>query len=133
MTMKVLAGAAVALLMMSGAAIAQTETTPAAGASESRCGAVPTAPTAPDAATVSASDMQAAVAEYETWRTAVETNLQCRLAEANELRAAADARATEYNAALNTARETGAAFQAATAAYNERAPRQRQVSRGVSR
>lgn len=62
--------------------------------------------------------MREAVAAYDAWRTSVQSNLDCRRAEALELRALADARTAEFNAASTAARDASTAFQAAVDAYN---------------
>lgn len=108
-----------------GPAFAQTETQPPYTPPPSRCEATPATPVAPDGATATAEAMASAVADYETWRQTMLANLACRHSEATELRAAADARTAEYNTANSLARETGAAFQAATEVYNARRPNRR--------
>lgn len=116
---------ALAAIVISGAAMAQTGPAPATptqapSAPPSRCGEVPVGPAAPDPVTATAEQIQTAVASYDAWRAAVQPNMDCRRAEALELRAAADARAAEYNAANAAAQATGAAFQTAIDAYNAR-------------
>jgi hypothetical protein len=122
--MRILASAAAAATFMFAAASAQT-TTPAPAAAPSavpasRCGEVPAAPTAPDGATASQREIQTAIAAYDAWRAQITPNLECRRAEALEMRAIADARTNEFNAANAAARDAGAAFQAASEAYNAR-------------
>ena len=131
MRLRALLGATCAVMMVTAASAQTPETSAAAAAPTppSRCGPVPEAPAAPDGSTAEASAIQAALAEYESWRVLVEANLACRHQEATEARALADARALEFNAANATARETSAAFQTAADAYNERHPRQRRVGR----
>lgn len=127
--MKVLLGAVSAMLIMAGAAVAQTtpETpaTPAVVAPPSRCPAVATAPTPPDGATATAEQIQTATAAYETWRLATVENLACRRQEALELQAAVQARVQEFNAANQAAAAAGAAMQAQVEAYNARGGRRR--------
>ena len=125
--MKVLLGGVVATLLFVGAAVARQTTAPAAPivVPPSRCAAPPEAPSPPDPATASAASMQIAIANYDTWRGAMQAVLDCRHAEATEFRAAADARTTEYNAANAMAHSTSSAWTAAGEAYTARHPARR--------
>ena len=118
--MRLLACATAAAASLMTIAVTDAQTPGAAAPSPSRCGAVPQAPSAPDGTTATAAQIEAAIAQYDSWRVQVAPILDCRRAEALELRAAADARANEFNAANAIARDTGAAFQAAAAAFAAR-------------
>jgi hypothetical protein len=134
--MKVLIGAASALLLTAVSALAQTPTPPAVAATTpapppppSRCGAAPEPPTVPDVATATPESMQSALAGYETWRIATQANIDCRRAEALEARAIVDARVAEFNSANSQAHDTGVAFQAAADAFAAAHPQRRRLSR----
>jgi hypothetical protein len=116
---------ALAMTMMAGAAMAQTQTAPAVSVAPSRCGPTAAAPTVLDGASASESDFRASLEAYEAWRLAMETHLECRRLEVEEMQAALGARVAEYNTTLGSAREAGAAFQAANEAFNARGNRRR--------
>ncbi len=109
-TMKLFATFVILTALGAGAAFAQD--TPAPTVPPSTCPAIVQAPAAPDGATASQQDMQAAVARYETWRAQAETTMQCRAAEVNALNAQTRARRAEYDAALADNQARAAAFQA---------------------
>lgn len=98
---------------------------PAGRRAPSACAAFVQSPAAPDGATVTRAQMEAAVAAFEAWRVREQTTLDCRRAEADALNAQATARANEYRAAQadNTAR--AAAFQAQIAIFQARPERSR--------
>lgn len=116
--MKVLIGAAVAALLFAGSAVAQTTTAPTLA--PSRCGEAPVAPQLPDGAHATSAQMTAGNAAYDTWAHAMQANVQCRRAEAEELRAQADARTNEYNGFAGALNQTVANWQAEVAEYNAR-------------
>lgn len=116
--MKVLIGAAVAALLFAGTAAAQTATAPTLA--PSRCGEVPAAPTLPDGAHATSAQMATGNTTYDTWAHAMQANVQCRRTEAEELRAQADARTSEYNGYAAQLNQTVANWQAEVAEYNAR-------------
>ncbi len=124
--MKVVLGAAAAVVLMCGAAFAQTEgaaTAPAATLPASRCETLPPGPPAPDPAAVNANAMREAIAAFEAWQDVAEPILACRRAEAVELDATARQRTAEYNAATAQVRATQGEWQTATDAFNARRSR----------
>lgn len=122
--MKLFMGVAVAAMLLATPVLAQTagETTatPPAPVPPSSCGAPPPAPTLPDGATASRSDMDAANTTYTTWAEAYRQVVVCRHAEAQALRAQADARAQEHNAAVEAFNATTTAWEADVTEYNAR-------------
>lgn len=129
--MKIAFAAALAALTLTtaGAAFAQAPTAPAATAPApavpaSRCPGFPAEPTLPDGATARNSrTMQEGDAAYQTWGQAMQTVLECRRAEAEELRIQAlthEARVTEYNAGASRLNAVGQAWIAEAAEYNAR-------------
>lgn len=96
--------------LSAGAAFAQDA--PAPAIAPSTCPAIVPAPSPPDGATASRSDMETAVAGYEAWRTQAEATMQCRAAEVNALNAQSRARRAEYDAAFADNQARAAAFQA---------------------
>ncbi len=131
--MKIAFAAALAALTLTtaGAAFAQAPTTaPAAAAPAvpaSRCAAFPAEPTLPDGATARNSrTMQEGDAAYQAWGLAMQTVLECRRVEAEELRIQAlthEARVNEYNAAASRLNAVGQAWVAEAAEYNARTQR----------
>lgn len=131
--MKIAFAAALAALTLTtaGAAFAQAPTTaPAAAAPTvpaSRCAAFPAEPTLPDGATARNSrTMQEGDATYQAWGLAMQTVLECRRVEAEELRVQAlthEARVSEYNAAASRLNAVGQAWVAEAAEYNARTNR----------
>lgn len=123
--MKVLA-VAFAALVSATAASAQT-TAPAAPTPPippSRCPGFPSPPTLPDGATARNSrEMMAADAAFQEWARAVQTVLECRRVEADELRIQAlthEARVTEYNEAATRLNSLSQAWSEEAAEYNAR-------------
>lgn len=115
-----------AAVVMSANAWAQTTpTTSAPVVAPSTCPAVVQAPGAPDGATATTAQMQAAAAAFEAWRVTEQATIDCRRAEAEALRLQAVARADEYRAAQadNTAR--AAAFQEQITIFEARPARSR--------
>ncbi len=123
--MKVLIGAAAAVLLMAATASAQTTTapvTPAAPVPPSTCAAVPAAPTLPDGHTADAAAMNAANTTFQTWAAAYNAAMACRRAEVDGLRAQVTARTEEFNAVAAAGNTTNTSWQASVAAFNERSP-----------
>lgn len=127
--MKIAFAAALAALTLTtaGAAFAQAPTTPPVAAPTipgSRCPGFPPEPTLPDGATARNSrTMQEGDATYQTWGQAMQTVLECRRVEAEELRVAAlthETRVQEYNAAASRLNAIGQAWIAEAAEYNAR-------------
>ncbi len=125
--MRFIATLALAAATLTATAWAQDTTTTAAAAPvpPSACAAIVQSPAAPDGATVTRAQMEAAVAAFEAWRVAEQMTLDCRRAEADALNAQATARASEYRNAQadNTAR--AAAFQEQIRIYQARPARSR--------
>ncbi|MGE3143834.1 MAG: hypothetical protein AB7L65_10985 [Hyphomonadaceae bacterium] len=133
--MKVLVGAAIAAFLMSSPVMAQTPaagdanaTTPAAPAAApvippSRCPPLPAEPTLPEGASANAQRMQSGDRAYQSWGHTMQSVLECRRVEAEELLVYArqhEARVSEYNAAVSHLNSVGANWQAQVTAYNER-------------
>lgn len=117
--MKLVLGAAAAVMMFATAALAQTETTapPAAPAAvaNSSCAAIAPVPTLPDGAEATMDQVAEADNAYQTWATATQASLQCRRAEHAQAAAQADALLQQHNAgvaALNTTTQTWVAERA---------------------
>lgn len=115
--MKVLLGAAAAVLLMAVPAAAQT--TPAA----STCAALQPAPTLPDGAVADREAMEAANTAFMAWAEAYRTVLTCRRTEAEGIHAQWQARVSEYNAGAEQLNSTNSSWEAEVAEYNERNPR----------
>lgn len=98
-----------------GAAHAQDTAPP-----PSACGEIPAAPTPPNGARANAEQIRAAVAQYEAWNASASTILQCRAQEVRALRAQADARVVEHEAALAAGATAGAAWQTQLDAFQAR-------------
>ena len=120
----VLAAAMLAAFTMSAQA-QETTTTPAATVPPSACAAVVQSPAAPDGATATRAQMEAAVAAFEAWRAQEQTTLDCRRAEAEALNAQARARSDEYRAAQTDNVARAAAFQEQIRIYEARPARSR--------
>ncbi|MGE0830137.1 MAG: hypothetical protein AB7O04_12410 [Hyphomonadaceae bacterium] len=124
--MKFVLGAAIAAMALAGAAMAQTTTTPTVPAS--RCPAFPAEPQLPDGATTrSATVMNRGAEAYEQWGREMLPVLQCRQQEARDLRAAyeaahtnAEARITEFNAAVERQRAVCRAWMEEVGEFNDR-------------
>jgi hypothetical protein len=126
--MKLFMGVAVAAMLLATPVLAQTagETTATpAPVPPSACGTPSPAPTAPDGATASREEMATANTTYVAWAEAYRAIVQCRHAEAQSLRAQADARAQEHNAAVETFNTTSTAWEAEVAEFNARTTRRR--------
>ncbi len=125
---------AVALALGFIASAAAAQTAPAAPAAPapvppSRCAAFPAEPELPDGATArNARAMQEGDATYQAWGQAMQTALECRRVEAEELLIAArqhEARVREYNEAVSRLNSVSAAWQAEAAEYNARLQQRR--------
>jgi hypothetical protein len=122
--MKLFMGVAVAAMLIATPVLAQTAgeataTTPAP-VPPSACGSPTPAPTLPDGATASREDMATSNTAYVAWAEAYRAIVQCRHAEAQALRAQADARAQEHNAAVEAFNTTSTAWEAEVAEFNAR-------------
>ncbi len=122
--MKLFMGVAVAAMLIATPVLAQTggETavTPTAPVPPSTCGAPPPAPTLPDGASADRDDMAAGNTTYTSWAEAYRVVVLCRHAEAQALRAQADARAQEHNAAVESFNATTATWEADVTEFNAR-------------
>lgn len=123
----VLAAAMLAAFTMSAQAQETTTTAPAAPAviPPSACAAIVQSPAAPDGATVTRAEMEAAVAAFQAWRVREQATLDCRRAEAEALNAQATARSNEYRAAQTDNVARAAAFQEQIRIYEARPARSR--------
>lgn len=122
----VLAAALFAALTMSAQAQDTTTTPPvAAPVPPSACAAIVQSPAPPDGATVTQAQINAAAAAFEAWRVTEQTTLDCRRAEADALRAQANARAEEYRAAQADNVARAAAFQEQIRIFEARPARSR--------
>lgn len=116
--MKLVLGAAAAVMMFATAALAQTETAPPAApaaAVTSTCAAIAPVPTLPDGAEATMDQVAEADNAYQTWATATQASLQCRRAEHAAAAAQADALLQQHNAgvaSLNTTTQTWVAERA---------------------
>jgi hypothetical protein len=86
----------------------------------SSCEAIPPAPTPPNGARANATQIQAAVAQYEAWNASATAIMQCRAQEVRGLQAQVAARTAEYDAGLAAGRDAGAAWQAQLDAFQAR-------------
>ncbi len=95
--MKVVIGAAIAAMLLAGAAFAQTEAAPPVAA-DSQCGVLSPEPPLPDGASTSNRDFNAGDAAYQNWGNAARTVLECRRAEIAQIEARLRALLVEHNA-----------------------------------
>jgi hypothetical protein len=99
--MKVVLGAAAAVMLFAGVALAQTEgVAPAGPPVQSRCGEVEAEPSIPDGAVATNRAINAANDAYIAWGTAARAVLECRRAEVAELDARSHALLEQHNAAV---------------------------------
>lgn len=131
--MKFLIGAAVASVLLMGAAMAQTTTpaTPATPAAPvvvppSACPALDQPPAVPDAATATRNQMREADTAYQTWAHAYQASLVCRRNEVEQHRAVDDAMRAQFNTQAALLNTTTASWTAAVAAFNTRSGGQQQ-------
>ena len=98
--MRLVLGAAAALMMLAGVALAQTETPAPAPAvtAASQCAALTPAPTPPDGATASIDDINAFNTAYQAWGETATAALQCRRAEVTQAQATAQSLLEQHNA-----------------------------------
>lgn len=123
--MKVLIGAAAAMMLFAAAASAQDA--PAASTAPvapSACGDLPPDPALPDGATVDSAGMDAANTIYLAWATSVQSVARCRAAEYEAALATARARRDEHNAAAERLNAVGVQWTAQSEIYCAR-PRMR--------
>ncbi|QGZ95615.1 hypothetical protein [Terricaulis silvestris] len=122
--MKLFMGVAVAAMLIATPVLAQTagETTATSPTPipPSTCGALLPAPTLPDGATASRSDMDTANTTYTAWAEAYRQVIVCRHAEAQALRTQTDARVLEHNAAVEALNTATTTWEADVAEYNAR-------------
>jgi len=119
--MRVLIGAAAALLFAASAAAQTGSTTPATPtppAPPSACGELQPSPTFPDPAHATSAQMTHANQAYEPWATDTRAKLQCRQGELRALAAQVAAAEAAYNAQAAAFTSTVNSWQSATAAYN---------------
>lgn len=121
--MKVLVGAAVSALLLTGVAFAQT--TPAAPATPAtplptQCGAIPPAPTIPDGGHANATQMHTVDTAYRAWATDAQSKLNCRRAEIQAADAQVKAAEAEFNTQSANATQASNAYNAAITAFNAR-------------
>jgi len=124
--MKVLIGAAAAVLMFGAVATAQTTTTgttttttaaaPVA-VTPSHCPAAPADPTIPDPATATSAAMATANEAYVAWAHAMQENARCHHAEYDEAVAIVQARRDEHNAVADRLNQVTQAWSAASTTY----------------
>lgn len=124
--MKVLVGAAVSALLLTGAALAQTTppATPATPAAPTplptQCGAIAAAPAIPDGGHASATQMHNVDTAYRAWATDTQAKLACRRAEIQAADAQVKAAATQFEAQSASASQVSNAYNAAITAFNNR-------------
>jgi hypothetical protein len=119
--MKLFLGAALSAFLFAAPAIAQDETAAATSpVPASSCGALPEQPALPDGANADREQMEEGNTTYRAWYDQYNANIQCRHAEALALRAQADARFTEHNAAVEALNAANAAWQAEAEEFNGR-------------
>ena len=116
--MRVLVGAAAALLFAASAAAQPAPATPAPPAPPSTCGDVPAQPALPDPAHATAAQMTRGNQTFEAWATDARAKLQCRANEVRTLEAQAQAAGAAYNAQAAAFTSTVNSWTAATTAYN---------------
>lgn len=116
--MRLVLGAAIAVIMMTGAALAQTEgaatTPPPAVQATSQCAPTPAAPTPPDGATASRDDINAFNTAYQTYGAAVTAALQCRRTELTQIQATTQSLLDQHNALAQTMNGLTTAWTAET-------------------
>ena len=99
--MKVVIGAAMAALLLTGAAFAQTETVqppPLQVAANSQCGELDSEPTLPDGASADNRAFMAGDVAYQTWGNGARAVLECRRAEIAQVEARLRTMLAEHNA-----------------------------------
>ncbi len=116
----VISAAALASVLLVGAAFAQTDPAPAAAATvaaNSQCAALTAEPTLPDAATATPQQIQAGNTAYQTWATAAQQVIQCRHAEVEQAQARLTALTEEHNAIVRRINTLTQSWGATTTAY----------------
>jgi hypothetical protein len=134
--MRVLIGAASALLFAATAAAQTGSTTPATPAPPvppSACGELQPAPPQPDPAHVTPAQMTHANQAYEAWGADMHAKLLCRQNEARALIAQAQAAQTAYNAQAAAFTSAVNSWNAVAAAYNAQHGAPQRSDRGRSR
>lgn len=124
--MRVIVGAALAAVLLAAPAMAQETPAPAPAAPQSQCGAIPPAPgDLPDGANATRRAMETANERVSAWVASANAILQCRRAEAEAARAAADALGGEYNTMNGSVRAVITGWEAEAAEYNARGQQRR--------
>jgi len=123
--MKVLVGAAVSALLLAGVAFAQTDTTttaptPPATPLPTQCTAIGPAPTIPDGARATASQMHASDQSYRAWATDTDARLHCRALEIETANRQVQAALAAWNADKANAQAASNAYNASVTAFNAR-------------
>jgi hypothetical protein len=125
--MKVLIGAAAAVLLCAATASAQTGTPPAPPSPPaavaplaSSCGALQTAPTLPAGSNATQAQMNHGNDAYTAWATDTRAKLECRQGEIRTAVAQATAAETAYNASAQQLNSVGTSWQAEVATFNAR-------------
>lgn len=113
--MRVIVGAAAAVLLFSSVASAQTPVSPS-----TNCTVFAPAPTAPDGATATSAQINAANTEYQAWGNARLAQLQTCRAEYEAIEAQLNLMRDGYNAANEELRTVGEAFQVEVEEFNAR-------------
>ena len=137
--MRVLIGAAAALLFAATAAAQTGSTAPATSATPtppappSACGELQPAPPQPDPAHVTPAQMTHANQAYEAWGADMHAKLLCRQNEARALIAQAQAAQTAYNAQAAAFTNAVNSWNAVAAAYNAQHGAPPRSDRGRSR
>lgn len=119
--MKFVLGAAAAVMLMAGVALAQTETpapaAPAGPPAVSSCAAVPAEPTVPDGATATNEQVNAFNTAYQAWAATATSAIACRRAEVQSTQAAAQSLLEQHNALAQRINALAANWQTESAEY----------------
>lgn len=114
--MRILVGVVtVAMIVLAGPAVAQTPPAPS-----ENCAGFDPAPTLPDGATATATQMTRGNEQYQAWGHERTAKLELCRVDVEALRAQADALAAAYNEATIELNNTTTAWQAEAAEFNER-------------
>lgn len=95
--MRIFVGAAAAVLIMTGVALAQTEGGATPAPAVSQCAAAQPAPTPPDGATAAVDEINAFNTTYQAWGESVRAVLMCRQAEFRELEVRTQSLLAQHN------------------------------------
>lgn len=128
--MRMLVCTAVAALMVSGVALAQTPPAAGAPALSPNCAGLQGPPVAPDGATTPRRDMERAIEGYRAWQTSYNAQVERCRADVKALEDLAAANARVFSEAQQPFIAQSQAWVAEVEEFNARAPRRDARSRG---